>query len=191
MHPNLARGFFGGGYAWRRAKRPEPHRSGGNGRGVIRSAASALEFGPCFRAPCGGRLDGAVGRAHGDTRCVQPHARLRRGGRDARRCAADSGIWNRRVSAGSGVLIALAVRLPRIAATAIVCVFAVVHGHPHAAEIAAIVNPLGYALGSIAASIALNACGLLLVRIVVRQQSVVARGWRGVRGYRRWDVGGA
>jgi urease accessory protein len=61
-----------------------------------------------------------------------------------------------------GLLIALAVRLPRIAATAIVCVFAVVHGHPHAAEIAAIVNPLGYALGSIAASIALNACGLLL-----------------------------
>jgi urease accessory protein len=59
-----------------------------------------------------------------------------------------------------GVLIAVAVRLPLALSMAIVGLFALVHGHAHGTEIPATASGLAYALGFIAATIALHTAGI-------------------------------
>lgn len=59
-----------------------------------------------------------------------------------------------------GVLIAAAVRLPLALSMTIVGLFALVHGHAHGADIPATASGLAYALGFIAATVALHTAGI-------------------------------
>jgi len=59
-----------------------------------------------------------------------------------------------------GVLIAAAVRLPLLASTAIVGIFAVFHGYAHGAEMPHNTSGLGYAVGFILATATLHATGI-------------------------------
>ncbi len=59
-----------------------------------------------------------------------------------------------------GILIALAVRLPLVAAMTVVGVFAVFHGHAHGVEIPPAASGLTYGLGFVLATAALHACGI-------------------------------
>lgn len=59
-----------------------------------------------------------------------------------------------------GLMIAFAVRLPLAAATPLVAIFAIFHGHAHGAEMPADVSGLAYAAGFLAATAALHAAGI-------------------------------
>jgi urease accessory protein len=61
---------------------------------------------------------------------------------------------------GLGVLLALAVRLPLIAAMTVAGVFAIFHGHAHGVEIPPGASGLAYGLGFVLATAALHACGI-------------------------------
>lgn len=61
-----------------------------------------------------------------------------------------------------GVAVALGVKLPTVAAMALVGVFAVFHGHAHGAEGSGAGSFLGYAAGFVIATSLLHAAGVLL-----------------------------
>jgi urease accessory protein len=61
-----------------------------------------------------------------------------------------------------GALIALGLRLPAAAATTLVAVFALAHGHAHGSEAAEIASFLSYAAGFVAATLVLHAAGISL-----------------------------
>jgi urease accessory protein len=78
-----------------------------------------------------------------------------------------------------GLAIAFGVRLPPIAATALVAVFAVVHGHAHGSEGAELGAFLPYAAGFVAATALLHAAGvaagLALDRLGTQPANVLRR----------------
>jgi urease accessory protein len=59
-----------------------------------------------------------------------------------------------------GLLIAAAVRLPLVASSLIVGVFAVFHGHAHGAEMPETVSGLSYGIGFVLATGLLHCCGI-------------------------------
>ncbi|MFD2192364.1 HupE/UreJ family protein [Pistricoccus aurantiacus] len=59
-----------------------------------------------------------------------------------------------------GLLIAAAVRLPLVASSALVGLFAVFHGHAHGAEMPATASGLAYAIGFVLATGVLHCCGI-------------------------------
>ena len=59
-----------------------------------------------------------------------------------------------------GAVISLGVRLPTLAATALVGAFAVAHGHAHGSEGGAIGSFLPYAAGFLAATVLLHGVGI-------------------------------
>jgi urease accessory protein len=59
-----------------------------------------------------------------------------------------------------GALIALSVRLPASAATALVAAFALAHGHAHGSEGGALASFLAYAVGFVTATVLLHAAGI-------------------------------
>ena len=59
-----------------------------------------------------------------------------------------------------GALIALGVRLPAAAATALVAAFALAHGHAHGSEGGALASFLAYAAGFVTATVLLHAAGI-------------------------------
>lgn len=59
-----------------------------------------------------------------------------------------------------GLLIAAAARLPEAAGMILIGVFALFHGHAHGAELSVAAEPVGYALGFLAATATLHALGL-------------------------------
>jgi urease accessory protein len=61
-----------------------------------------------------------------------------------------------------GALIALGVRLPSLAATALVAAFALAHGHAHGSEGAELASFLTYAAGFVAATALLHGAGIAL-----------------------------
>ena len=65
-----------------------------------------------------------------------------------------------------GVLIAAAVRLPLLASTVIVGVFAIFHGYAHGAEMPQSASGLGYALGFMLATASLHGMGIALALFV-------------------------
>ena len=65
-----------------------------------------------------------------------------------------------------GVLIAAAVRLPLLASTVIVGVFAIFHGYAHGAEMPQSASGLGYALGFMLATASLHGVGIALALFV-------------------------
>ena len=65
-----------------------------------------------------------------------------------------------------GVLIAAAVRLPLLASTAIVGVFALFHGYAHGAEMPQSASGLGYALGFMLATASLHGMGIVPALLV-------------------------
>jgi urease accessory protein len=67
-----------------------------------------------------------------------------------------------------GVLIAAAVRLPLVASSLIVGLFAVFHGHAHGAEMPETVSGLAYGVGFAMATALLHGCGIGL-GMVARQ----------------------
>ncbi|HEX5959472.1 MAG TPA: HupE/UreJ family protein [Hyphomicrobiaceae bacterium] len=78
-----------------------------------------------------------------------------------------------------GVLIAAGLRLPALAATALVAVFALAHGHAHGSEGAGLAAFLPYAAGFVAATALLHcagvAAGLALDRLGPLPATVVKR----------------
>jgi urease accessory protein len=74
-----------------------------------------------------------------------------------------------------GLLIAAAVRLPAIAAVAIVATFAVFHGHAHGAELPQTAAPWLYAAGFLLATGALHAAGIALGRSTAPRLAWAAR----------------
>ncbi|MBO0664472.1 HupE/UreJ family protein [Jiella sp. MQZ9-1] len=80
-----------------------------------------------------------------------------------------------------GLLVALAVRVPSLAAVAIVGIFAVFHGHAHGSELGA-AGALSFACGFAAATAALHGAGLWLGSQAVRHArpiAIRAVGWAG------------
>jgi len=61
-----------------------------------------------------------------------------------------------------GGAVALRLKLPFIAAAAIVAVFAVFHGHAHGAELPRSANPLAYGMGFVVATGLLHLCGITI-----------------------------
>ncbi|MBI5132784.1 MAG: HupE/UreJ family protein [Rhodopseudomonas palustris] len=61
-----------------------------------------------------------------------------------------------------GALVALSLRVPTIAAAALVALFGLFHGAAHGAEMPALASPLAYGLGFIAATALLHGVGLAL-----------------------------
>ncbi len=61
-----------------------------------------------------------------------------------------------------GLAIALGLRLPAVAATVLVGIFALVHGHAHGSEGAELASFLSYAAGFVAATAILHAAGIVL-----------------------------
>jgi urease accessory protein len=61
-----------------------------------------------------------------------------------------------------GVLVALSVRVPTIAAAAAVALFGLFHGFAHGAEMPALAQPLAYGAGFVAATALLHGIGLAL-----------------------------
>ena len=59
-----------------------------------------------------------------------------------------------------GILIALGLRLPALAATALVAAFALVHGHAHGSEGAELASFASYAAGFVAATVVLHGAGI-------------------------------
>lgn len=61
-----------------------------------------------------------------------------------------------------GAAVAMRLRLPFVAAAAIVAVFAVFHGHAHGAELPGSANPLAYGVGFVVATGLLHVCGITI-----------------------------
>jgi urease accessory protein len=61
-----------------------------------------------------------------------------------------------------GVLVALRVRLPLVAAVLIVGTFAIFHGYAHGRELPQAADPLAYAIGFVVATGMLHVCGILI-----------------------------
>ena len=61
-----------------------------------------------------------------------------------------------------GLAIAVGLRLPAVAATGLVGIFALVHGHAHGSEGAELASFLSYAAGFVAATAILHAAGIVL-----------------------------
>lgn len=61
-----------------------------------------------------------------------------------------------------GGAVALRLKLPFIAAAAIVAVFAIFHGHAHGAELPGSANPLAYGTGFVVATGLLHLCGITI-----------------------------
>lgn len=61
-----------------------------------------------------------------------------------------------------GVAVAARLRLPFAAATVIVAVFAVFHGHAHGAELPRAANALAYGVGFVTATGLLHLCGIVI-----------------------------
>ncbi|TFF18752.1 HupE/UreJ family protein [Jiella endophytica] len=80
-----------------------------------------------------------------------------------------------------GLLVALAVRVPALAAAAIVGVFAIFHGHAHGSELGAAVA-LSYAGGFALATAALHGAGLWLGSAAVRHAQPIAIRAAGLAG---------
>jgi urease accessory protein len=78
-----------------------------------------------------------------------------------------------------GALIALGVRLPTLAATALVAAFAVAHGHAHGSEGAVLASFASYAAGFVAATALLHgagiAAGLALDRLAPLPATILRR----------------
>ncbi len=72
-----------------------------------------------------------------------------------------------------GLLIAAAVRLPSVAALAIVSGFALFHGLAHGAEMPASASGLGYSIGFVASTILLQLSGLGLGLALKNQEKAV------------------
>lgn len=68
-----------------------------------------------------------------------------------------------------GMLIAAAARLPMAVSMALVGVFAIFHGHAHGTEIPMAASGLNYALGFVAATAFLHACGIGLGLLARKQ----------------------
>ncbi|HEX3798804.1 MAG TPA: HupE/UreJ family protein [Verrucomicrobiae bacterium] len=79
-----------------------------------------------------------------------------------------------------GVLIATAARLPMAVSMALVGVFAIFHGHAHGTEIPMAASGLTYALGFIAATAFLHACGIGLGLLAQKRFSPPAIRFAGV-----------
>lgn len=69
---------------------------------------------------------------------------------------------------GLGLMVALAIRLPLSAGTAVIAVFAVFHGHAHGGEMQAAAAPVFYGLGLVVATGALHAAGMATDLVVRR-----------------------
>jgi urease accessory protein len=67
-----------------------------------------------------------------------------------------------------GVLIALSVRIPALAAAATVALFGLFHGCAHGIEMPAMAQPLSYGAGFAAATVALHGIGLALGALLPR-----------------------
>lgn len=67
-----------------------------------------------------------------------------------------------------GLLIAAAVRLPLVASSLLVGLFAVFHGHAHGAEMPATASGLAYGIGFVLATGVLHCCGIGLGRFAQR-----------------------
>jgi urease accessory protein len=78
-----------------------------------------------------------------------------------------------------GLLVAAAVRWRPLASVALVGVFAVFHGHAHAAEVAAGVSGLEFAAGFAATTAALHGVGLLLAAALGRLDRPALLRWAG------------
>lgn len=61
-----------------------------------------------------------------------------------------------------GGAVALRLKLPFIAAAAVVAVFAIFHGHAHGAELPGSANPLAYGIGFVTSTGLLHLCGILI-----------------------------
>lgn len=72
-----------------------------------------------------------------------------------------------------GLLCAASVRVPVVAASAIVAVFALFHGHAHGSEMPAMASPLGYGLGFVAATTILHGAGLLVGMTVAQRGAAI------------------
>ena len=75
---------------------------------------------------------------------------------------------------GLGLLVAVAARLPTVAATAIVGVFALFHGHAHGGELGA-AGALQFGIGFMIATALLHLAGVMLGLGVARFGSIAAR----------------
>jgi urease accessory protein len=74
-----------------------------------------------------------------------------------------------------GLLVAMAARPPVIMAVAATALFALAHGIAHGLELPGMASPWSYALGFIAATSVLHACGYTLVRGMPRAAGWVVR----------------
>lgn len=61
-----------------------------------------------------------------------------------------------------GLAVAMRIRVPFVAAAAIVAVFAIFHGHAHGVELPSAANPLAYGCGFVVATGLLHACGITI-----------------------------
>jgi urease accessory protein len=78
-----------------------------------------------------------------------------------------------------GVLVAAAARLPLVATTAVVGVFAICHGHAHGAEMPAAAQGALYGLGFLSSTAGLLLAGILAARVAERVGAVPLVRWAG------------
>jgi urease accessory protein len=81
-----------------------------------------------------------------------------------------------------GLAIAVGLRLPTLAALALVGLFALVHGHAHGTEGAELASFLSYAAGFVAATALLHAAGIGLGFALDRLGTLTATAFRGAAG---------
>ena len=79
-----------------------------------------------------------------------------------------------------GIMIALEARPPLWVAGAIVCIFAIFHGHAHGTELPRAAAPLTYAVGFVLATGLLHLCGIAIG--LIESRSAGARLLRGAGG---------
>ena len=75
-----------------------------------------------------------------------------------------------------GALVAASVRVPAIAAAAVVALFGLFHGFAHGAEMPAMASPLAYGLGFIAATALLHGAGLAFGGLLSRAPALKLAG---------------
>lgn len=74
-----------------------------------------------------------------------------------------------------GLLVAVAARLPMAVALSLTSLFALSHGVAHGLELPEMAEPIGYALGFLAATAALHAVGYALVRYLPQAAAPLIR----------------
>ena len=74
-----------------------------------------------------------------------------------------------------GLLVAVATRLPMLAAISLTALFALTHGVAHGLELPALTSPWGYAAGFLLATAALHISGYALVRLLPQAAAPVVR----------------